>query len=89
MNKAELTAAVNLAKDKSQRFVDDRGKEIVDTSIFDGFALYGFQPVTCTLRQLAALVRWQCVMMNGEIDAEKLNELADAGRHKFTVVGLG
>ena len=86
MTKSELSAALAIANDRTRRFIDDEGRHLVDTSIFDGFGLEGFQPVTCTLDQLAALIRWQCFCLNGSIDGDNLNEIATVGRKKFSVV---
>lgn len=86
MRKSELAAALAMAQDKNVRFIDDKGKHLEDISIFDGFGFSNFQPITCTLRQLAFLVRWQCVKMNGTIDANNLNDIAIIGRKKFTVL---
>lgn len=89
MNRQQLNAAMTLAEDKTFRYIDENGKHLVDTSIFDGFGLHDFQPVTCTIPQVAALIRWQCFQMNGNIDANALQEIANAGRKKFTVIGTG
>jgi hypothetical protein len=79
MTKAQLSTAITLAQSKDPLTGED-------ISLFDGFGLKDFKPVTCTLRQLAALVRWQAVNFNGTIDAAALNEIVSAGRHKFDVV---
>ena len=86
MNKADLQAAMNIANDKSIRFIDDNGKHLEDISVFDGFGLHDFKPVVCTTRQLAFLIRWQCFNMNGTIDSSALDEIMQAGRRKFTVI---
>lgn len=54
---------------------------------FMGFGLPDFQPLVCTIPQVARLIRWQCIRLNGSIDSEALNEIADAGRKKFQIVG--
>ena len=36
---------------------------------------------------VAKTIRWQALMMNGEWDAEALNEVAEAGRKNFLVLG--
>ena len=59
---------------------------MADTVIFDGFGLPDFQPVTCTVEALAALVRWQCVCFDGSIDAGALQEIAACGRRRFFVL---
>jgi hypothetical protein len=58
-----------------------------DISIFDGFGLRGFQPITATIEAVAACIRWQCCQMNGGIDQEALTECHDAFRRKVTMVG--
>lgn len=79
MTKQQLSDALAIAQTKESLSNED-------ISHFDGFGLPDFQPITCTLRQLARLVRWQCVRFNGSIDADNLNEIANCGRHRFNVV---
>jgi len=62
---------------------------LADLSLFDGFALPSFRPVTCTVEALAMLVRWQCLCFDGSIDGEGLQEIATFGRHRFTVLDSG
>lgn len=81
MNKAELSKAVEMAKRGA--FSDVAGAEA--GHIFNGFGLAGFIPVVCTLEHVAALIAWQCIMLNGEMDAEALNEVW-AARRRFVVV---
>lgn len=81
MTKTQLSQAVAIAQNKQPLPVEDN-----DLSIFDGFGLQNFQPVTVTVNQLAALIRWQALRFNGTMDAEALNEIAEAGRKKFMVV---
>lgn len=88
MTKNELNAGLALAKDKSFRCIDDNGKHLIDTSMFDGFGLHDFKPITCTVENLAALIRWQCFQMNGGIDQASLQEIATIGKKKFTVLGV-
>jgi hypothetical protein len=87
MTKQQLDAAATLAQDPNERFIDDKGRQIVDLTIFEGYALNGFKEIYCTIRQVAALVRWQCLMLNGEMNGEELNNLAHAARHKFNIIG--
>lgn len=77
MTKAQLDKAVAMAR------VGDVDSDSLE--IFNGFGLCEFHPITCTLRALAALVRWQCFQLNGEIDCAALNEIRTAGRAKFMV----
>ena len=64
----------------------DAPLNLADLALFDGFALPGFRPVTCTIEALAMLVRWHCVCLDGSIDGEALQELAECGRRRFTVL---
>lgn len=57
----------------------------VDDGIFLGCGLPGFQPVNVTIRQVARLIRWQCVQFNGELDAREYDELARLARRLFRV----
>jgi hypothetical protein len=79
MKTADLDRALALARSEASL-------NVADLSIFDGFALPDFRPVTCTVEALAMLVRWQCVCFDGSIDAEALQELATCGRRRFLVL---
>ena len=79
MTKQQLSKALELAE--SEEALSDE-----DIEHFDGFGLKGFAPVTCTLRQLARLVRWQCVRLDLTVDADALHEIATFGRQRFMVV---
>ena len=79
MKRHQLEKAVQLALSKADL-------DIADLAIFEGFGLSGFKPVTVTTRALAMLIRWQCVQMNGQINAESLDEIATLGRTRFSVV---
>jgi hypothetical protein len=57
-----------------------------ESDLFDGFALPGFPVTVCTIKQMASLVRWQCVQFNGELDMENFQEIW-ANRRKFLIVG--
>lgn len=88
MTNAQLTAALAIAQDNGVRFIDATGKHLEDISIFDGFGLPDFKGVVCTLRQVAFLIRWQCVDILGRgMDSVALNEIANVGRWKFNIVG--
>lgn len=80
MTKTELKQAVEVAKSNA-----DLKSEIDNIHIFNGFALSNFNPITVTVEQVAALVRWQCFQFDGGIDAEALNEIATCGKKKFIV----
>lgn len=80
MTKQELSEALKIAN-------SEKSLENVDIEIFDGYGLKNFQPIYCTVEQLARLIRWQCFQLNGKIDDEELNNLAYAGKKKFLIVG--
>ena len=80
MRKADLDKALAIARSKAPL-------DMAETAIFDGFGLPDFRPVTCTVEALAALVRWQCIRLNGSVDAEALDEIATCGRQRFHVLG--
>ena len=82
MTRQEAQAAFAIADNKELRLYPD-----VDTSIFDGFGLPGFCPVYVTLRQVAALMRWQALQFNGEWNAEALDEVIKVGRTRFLILG--
>lgn len=85
MNKAEMTAACDLAK-------TDVDLSNEDQSLFDGYGLPGFKPVHCTIPQVAALIRWQAMPIfrkptDPVFMAEDLDELCNLARHRFIIVG--
>lgn len=57
--------------------------------IFDGFGLPNFSPVHVTIAHVAELIRWQAKYLNGEWDAEALQEIADLGRKRFLILDGG
>jgi hypothetical protein len=79
MNKQEFSKALELAKQGESASFDEMG------ALFDGFGFKEFQPVACTLKQLAALIVYQCFTFGGTIDTEALNEIW-AAKRKFIVV---
>jgi len=81
MTLQQFQAAFAIAKDFS------RDLSSVDDSILYGYGLRDFRPVYTTLEAVAKTIRWQALQMNGEWDAEALNEVADAGRRNFIVLG--
>lgn len=80
MTKLELEDAIKLA-------IVRKGCGFVPLDIFDGFALPGFDPITCTMTQLADLIRWQCgrIFADGWDDT-MLSEIMECGRRKFNVI---
>jgi len=78
MNKNELNQALTIAQ-------SNESLGHVDISIFEGFGLSSYAPVNVTIRQVASLIRWQAIQLNGEIDAQNFDEIANVGRTKFRV----
>lgn len=54
--------------------------------IFHGFALKSFKQIVCTYKDMAALIQWQTIQLNGNIDTENLNQIFQ-NRRKFIIVG--
>ena len=81
MTKAQLTEALKLAKSGADF------PQLSVSSIFFGYGEPDFKPVYCTLKDIAGLLRWQVINMDGSIDNTELNLLANAGRKKFLIVG--
>ena len=79
MTRTQLERAVQLALSGIDLDLDD-------LTMFDGFGLPEFKPVTVTTRALAMLIRWQCVQLNGQINSEALDEVATLGRKRFHVI---
>ena len=79
MNKKEFKEACILA------FNNTMEKAFDTIDIFNGFGLRDFKPVTCTVKDVAGLLKWQCLMFNGQIDHNALNEVWE-NRKKFIVV---
>ena len=80
MTKPELAKAFEIAK-------SDQDLTHEDIDLFDGFGLPDFQKVTCTLRQVAGLIRWQAQYMTGGWDMSAINEIRTCGRSRFMVIG--
>lgn len=78
MTKRELKAIFEIAKSN-----EDLSKE--DLSVFDGYGLPGYDPVYVTKRAVAALIRWQALLLNGEWDLEELSGIGRA-RRKFIIL---
>lgn len=90
MTKTELSRAVMLAQSDADlpTFLGPGSSESLNNT-FEGFGLTSFPAKDVTLVALAALIRHQCVMMNGDLDHDALEEIDSVGRHKFNVVGFG
>lgn len=80
MTSKEFSAAFKIAQ--SKRHLGDEA-----AGLFDGFGLPDFKVVHVTLDQVAELIRWQALQMNREFDPVALQEIADAGRKKFMIIG--
>ena len=81
MTKKEFSQAYKIAM--SDESIDPV-KEPMD--IFDGFGLMDFKPVYVTLKQVARLIRYQAVYLNGGIDTEALQDVAVCGKKKFLII---
>ena len=79
MNVQEFKAAFAVAK-AEESMID------VDISVFWGFGLPDFKQVFVTLRQVAALIRWQCGTFAGDWDAQALQEIQHYGRTRFVIL---
>jgi hypothetical protein len=79
MTNAQFTNAIEIAKGNA-----DLSR--IDTQILFGYGLRNFAPVAATLETVAAVIRWECVMLNGEFDSIALDNLHQIFRRKVTVV---
>ena len=57
----------------------------VDTSHFLGCGLPEYKTVFCTIREVAALIRWQCQYLCGGYDVEELQNMALIAKCKFQI----
>lgn len=85
MNTAEFKAAFAIADNPNITLYPNE-----DISIFDGYGLPSFQPIVATLRQVAALMRWQAGYIfsreNGsKWNSEELTAIRRLLRHKVTI----
>jgi len=58
----------------------------VDYSILIGCGLPDFGKKYCTIKQVAALLRWQALQLNGEWDSEELDSIFKIAQKKFLVL---
>jgi hypothetical protein len=84
MSKAEFSRALALA----QSDIPLDLCEFMKQEKFDGCGFKDFEPVCCTLFEMAQLIAYQTFMFNGSIDGEALTELW-SWRHRFLIVGEG
>lgn len=85
MKAAEFKRAFAIA-DNPHREEIPLDKLYESLALFDGFALPDFQPVTCRIMDVVALIIWQCAQFNGGWDMAALNEIREAGRKRFLIV---
>ena len=78
MNKKEFSRAYALAI--SNQVIKPEEASI---AIFDGFGFESFDKVYVTVKQVARLIRWQTVCLDGSIDQDNLQEIGECGRRKF------
>jgi hypothetical protein len=79
MTNAQFTNAIEIAKGNADL-------SAIDTEILFGYGLRNFAPVAATVETVAAVIRWECVMLNGEFDSIALDNLHQIFRRKVTVV---
>jgi hypothetical protein len=79
MTAAEFKNAAEIAKSNA----DLSG---IDTEILFGYGLPEFVPVAATVETVAAVIRWDCLMLNGEFDSLALDNLHRIFRRKVTVI---
>ena len=84
MSKAEFSRALAL----SQSGVPLDFCEFMKQEKFYGFGLKDFEPVCCTLYEMAQLIAYQTWTFHGTIDNEALNEIWKH-RYRFMIVGEG
>jgi hypothetical protein len=79
MTKDEFVTALEIAKSPISL-------ENVDDSKLMGYGLKEFEPSYVTLEAVAKTIRWDCIMLNGEVDAEALDNLCKCMKQKVTVI---
>jgi len=63
----------------------DRDLTYVDDTPLHGCGLPDFQRISCTIEQVAKLLRWQCCCIFGGYDGEELAEMGRIARTKFLI----
>lgn len=82
MNKKEFSEILEIVQNKEIDLSE------IDELILHGCALPEFKyPVYVTRKQVAKLIRWDCLMWNGEFNSEELNQIGIIGKRKFRIVG--
>lgn len=79
MTKAELKKALDVAMSRK-----DLGGISLD--VFWRYGMHDFKPVHVTIDAVAALIRYQCITLDGGMDTIEFNALAETGKYKFIVV---
>jgi len=80
VNKAQLDQAMDIAR-------SDRDLSNFDDELLHGYGLASFKPVSVCLEAVARMIRWQCIYINGGIDADALDQLVRVFRHHVTIIG--
>jgi len=78
MTKQQFSDAVAIAQSETDLTT-------VDDTILYGCGLPDFKAVTVTLEAAAKFIRWHCMMLNGSMDSEALNEMRNISRKKWMV----
>ncbi len=80
MNKQEFAKALALAKEDAKVPIK------TDISIFMGFGLKDFKPVSVTVAQVAKLINYQALMSSGAYDIAALNDVGFHGEKRFIII---
>jgi len=80
MTKYEAQQAWKIAEDENIALDNE------DLSPLFGYGKKTFQPVYVTLRQVAAVMRWQGLQMNGLWDMREVSDLITLGRRNFIIL---
>ena len=82
MTRQELKAAFKEANNPDYKRISY--SEVI--AQFEGFGLKDFQPINCTINQLANLINFQCKYLNGGYDMAALNEIEYFGKRNFKIL---
>lgn len=58
----------------------------VNIALFMEYGKKTYKPVYCSIKQLAALIRYQCMYLDGEWDMEELQSLKKCSVNKFIIL---
>jgi len=81
MNRKEFLKAFALIQNQD---VKDMSLETIDC--FYGCALPDFKYTNCTLKQVAKLIRYQCLYLDGTLDINELNNIELISKKKFKII---